>query len=220
MGVKMQIHQIGGLGFDSNVYLIIDEVVALIDAGTGMNFDSVRRRLKEFKLEPGDVEIIINTHCHFDHVGGGRDFVEAGAEVAIHGQEAAYLRGGDQIVTCANFFGANLAPLQVGIELSGGEKINLGEVSLEVLHTPGHTRGSVCLYDPDHKLLFSGDTVFCDGFGRVDLPTGSKSDLLSSMERLANLKVQKLFPGHGPIAQTAGEKFISEALNLLREWRD
>jgi glyoxylase-like metal-dependent hydrolase (beta-lactamase superfamily II) len=65
----MKIHQIGGVGFDSNIYLIVDKTIALIDAGTGMNFETVKQNLGKFNLTPSNIELVINTHCHYDHVG-------------------------------------------------------------------------------------------------------------------------------------------------------
>ncbi|GAI40229.1 unnamed protein product, partial [marine sediment metagenome] len=110
----MQVHQIGGLGFDSNIYLIIDEVITLIDAGTGMNFETVKRNLSKFNLTANDVKLIINTHCHYDHVGGDRDFIEAsGCKVAIHELEAELLRKGDRVITLVGGDARKLPALEV-----------------------------------------------------------------------------------------------------------
>jgi len=211
----MQIHQIGGLGFDSNIYLIIDEVIALIDAGTGMNFKTVTRNMGKFGLKPSDIELLINTHCHFDHAGGDRDFIKTtGCEVAIHEFEAELLRKGDQIVTLAGgLFGRKrLGPIEVTRELHEGDTIDLGELSLQVLHTPGHTAGSISLFEPKQRLLFTGDTIFSDGIGRVDLPTGDAEMLQASIKRLAKLKVQKMYPGHGPsVEKNAHERILKMA---------
>lgn len=211
-----EVYSIGGFGFDSNIYLIIDETIALIDAGTGMNFESVKRNLAEFNLKPGDVELIINTHCHFDHAGGDRDFVAAGCKVAIHELEAGLLRRGDQTITLAGGFGERLEPMEVARELRGGDRIKLGELKLEVLHTPGHTLGSICLHEPKQRLLFSGDTVFCEGIGRVDLPTGDAAAMLESLRRLARLEVQKLLPGHGPTVGKRASEHLRAAYCLVK----
>ena len=81
--------------------------------------------------------------------------------------------------------------------------IDLGKVRLEVIHTQGHTQGSICLYEPKSKSLFSGDTIFSDGIGRVDLPGGDWIKLKKSIERLLNLhrssSIEKIYPGHGSI---------------------
>jgi len=213
----MQIHQIGGLGFDSNIYLIIDEVVTLIDAGTGMNFKTVTRNMGNFGLKPSDIKLLINTHCHFDHAGGDRDFVKAaGCEVAIHELEAELLRKGDQIITLAGgLFGRRrLEPTEVARELHESDWIDLGEFRLQVLHTPGHTSGSISLFEPKQRLLFTGDTIFSDGIGRVDLPTGDAEALHTSITRLTELKAQKMYPGHGPTVEKNVHEYILKMVKI------
>lgn len=215
-GSFMQVHQVGGLGFDSNIYLIIDEVIALIDTGTGMNFETVKRNLSKFNLTANDVELIINTHCHYDHVGGDRDFIEAsGCEVAIHELEAELLRKGDCVITLVGVFGKRLEPIEVARELHDGDRVKLGELTLEVLHTPGHTQGSISLYEPERKILFSGDTLFCDGVGRTDLPTSDGKALANSLRRFAKLEVERLYPGHGPFAEKGARRHVLEALEFV-----
>ncbi len=211
----MQIHQIGGLGFDSNIYLIIDKTITLIDAGTGVNFKMIEQNLGKFNLKPSDVELLINTHCHYDHVGGNRDFVTVGCKVAVHELEADLLRKGDQVVTLAGGFGKRLDPIEVERELRDGDRIKLGELTLQVLHTPGHTLGSISLYEPKELLLFSGDTIFRDGVGRTDLPTSEAAALRRSIYRLAKLNVRKLYPGHGPFAEEGANKFISRIVRTV-----
>lgn len=213
----MQIHQVGGIGFDSNIYLIIDEVVTLIDAGTGMNFETVTQNMGRFNLKPSDIELIINTHCHYDHAGGDKDFVRAaGCGVAIHEREAELLKKGDQIVTLArSFFTRRLEPVDIARELRDGDQIKLGELILRVIHTPGHTRGSACFYEPNRKILFSGDTVFCGGVGRTDLPTSDVEALANSLRKLAKLDIDRLYPGHGPLEEKNAGRYILDAIELI-----
>jgi hydroxyacylglutathione hydrolase len=212
----MKIHQIGGYGYDSNIYLIIDKIIALVDTGTGKNFDTVSRNLKKFDLKPSDIELIINTHCHYDHVGGDRAFLDAAnCEVAIHELDAEPLREGDEVVTCAIALGEKLEPLEPTRLLHDGDRIELGSLLLDVIHTPGHTQGSVCLYDHERSLLFSGDTIFCDDIGRVDLPTGNHGAMINSLKRLAKLKLEQLLPGHGPIVEEGAGAHIMSALESL-----
>lgn len=208
----MKIHQIGGVGFDSNIYLIIDKTIALIDAGTGMNFEKVKQNLSKFNLKPNNIELVINTHCHYDHVGGDRDFVQAaGCGVCIHELEAGLLRKGDQIITLAAGFYEKIGPIEAVRGLREGDKIKLGELTLEALHTPGHTAGSTCLYGPKQRLLFSGDTIFSDGVGRTDLPTGDAAALRDSIEKLLKLDVQNIYPGHGPSVEKNAHACILNA---------
>lgn len=212
----MRIHQVGGLGLDSNIYLVIDELVALVDAGTGQHQREVESNMRKLGVGARDVNLILNTHCHYDHIGGDHAFVRAaGCGVAIHELDAPPLREGDAITTCAVVFGVELEPLELARLLSDGDEINLGELTLEVLHTPGHTRGSVCFYGREQRVLFSGDTVFSEGVGRVDLPTSDSVAMENSLRRLASLEVKELFPGHGPSSKSA-RALIREALTTFK----
>jgi glyoxylase-like metal-dependent hydrolase (beta-lactamase superfamily II) len=212
----MKIHQIGGKNFDSNIYLIIDKTIALIDAGTGMNFETVKQNLSKFDLKPNDIELIVNTHCHYDHVGGDMNFIRsANCDVFIHALEADLLREGDGVITCADMFGKKLEPIDVTRELRKWDEIDLGELTLEVLHTPGHTTGSICLYAPKQRILFSGDTIFSDGVGRTNLPTGDVTALHNSIEGLLKLDVQTIYPGHGPIVEKNARACILNALQFI-----
>lgn len=212
----MKIHQIGGYGEDSNIYLITDKVIALVDAGTGRHFDMVTKNLQKFGIAPSDIELIINTHCHYDHVGGDRAFLNAAnCEVAIQELDAEPLRKGDGIVTCAALWGDKLEPLEPTRLLRDGDHIELGELVLKVLHTPGHTRGGICLYDRERQILFSGDTVFCGGIGRMDHPTGDGAAMAHSIRRLTKLNVRTLLPGHGSVAYENAHEHIEVALRFF-----
>jgi len=215
----MQIHQIGGYGNDSNIYLIIDEVITLIDAGTGKHFNRVVNNLRKLGLAPGDIQLIINTHCHYDHVGGDHAFISAsGCGVAVHEFDAEPLRRGDGIITCATVLGEELKPLEPTRLLHESDRIKLGKSALEVIHTPGHTQGSICLYERTQRALFSGDTVFCGGIGRTDWPTGDSKAMAKSLRRLAELDIEELFPGHGPFDLKDAKEYIGAALGFLSEY--
>jgi glyoxylase-like metal-dependent hydrolase (beta-lactamase superfamily II) len=210
------IHHFGGIASDSNIYLIDDDTVTLIDAGSGEFFEDVVKEMARQGFSPKDVDLIVNTHCHFDHAGGDLDFVKASkCEVAIHELEADLMRKGDQVVTCARMFGRKLEPLKIQRELKDGDRLELGETLLEVIHTPGHTAGSISLLDPAKKILFTGDTVFCDGVGRTDLPTGDAKALVLSIKRLAKLDVVQMYPGHGSPLKRDISKRISEAIKEI-----
>jgi len=99
-----------------------------------------------------------------------------------------------------------IPPSVPAVELAEGGEIRFGEIRLRVLHTPGHTEGSVCLLSADDGRLFSGDTLFAGGWGRVDLPGGSGEQMADSIARLAGLEDQvRVLPGHGP-ATTIGRE--------------
>ncbi len=208
-GFHMGVKKIGNIiliqlsDIDSNIYLYGDTV---IDTGTGFNFIRLRDVLRVFKSSLEGVKTIVNTHYHFDHIGGNGYFENG--KIWIHEKDAPIVEKGDTEATVADFFGGNIRPMKVDKKLKEGDKIKFGDLNLDVIHTPGHTPGSICLYEPKQKILFSGDTVFANGFGRTDLPGGNPEDLKRSLDKLAKLNVDKILPGHGDVVQTGGSKVI------------
>lgn len=204
----MEIFSILSTSVDSNAYLVVDEKTALIDTGTGMDdtiVQVVRKRLGERRLD-----FIINTHAHFDHCGGNKRF---DAEVLIHRDDAEELSSG-RFYGTYRFFDKEL-PLKFDHLLSGGDKIELGGSILEVIHTPGHTPGSVSLLMKDEKVLFSGDTLFTNGgFGRADLG-GDEKMLLNSLEKLMDVDFDMLYPGHEGVTGN-GKEHLMMALEIFR----
>lgn len=186
---------------DSNIYIVGDTV---IDSGTGFNFTRLREIFKIMKREMKDVKQIINTHGHFDHVGGNGYFLNA--KVAIHRDDAKILEKGDQELSNAGFFDGKLNPRKPDQILKDGDKIKAGSMELEVIHTPGHSAGSICLYDRKGKIMFSGDTVFSDGVGRTDIPGGDPAALEKSLKKISSIEVSRILPGHGdPVLKDAGK---------------
>jgi glyoxylase-like metal-dependent hydrolase (beta-lactamase superfamily II) len=188
--------------YDSNSYILDDTI---IDTGTGTN-NQLLTALKKVDISPADIRLIINTHCHFDHTGGDRLFPNA--SIAIHRIDAPPLEEGDNIATAAHLFGARIKPIKVDLKLEEGDTIG----DFEVIHTPGHTMGSICLYDGE--TLLSGDTIFAyGGFGRVDIG-GNIQEMKKSLKKLVGLDVKYLLPGHGPWVED-GNKHLELAYNLL-----
>ena len=147
---------------------------------------------------------IVNTHGHFDHVGANRDLKEAtGAEILIHEADAGLLlRAADQ----AGMFGleAEASPPADRL-LRHGDRISLDGLVLEVVSTPGHTPGGICLVLPGR--IFTGDTLFAGSVGRTDLPGGSFRELMVSIQReiLPRARGRTILPGHGPATTLARE---------------
>ena len=215
----MRVHPIVDHSFSVNLHLVEAERPVLVDAGTGRDHPRIARTVREI-LKDRRLEAILLTHRHFDHVGGVRDIVlEFRADAFASQEEADALRAGDAVTTGALTFGAEFGPLPVRV-FSYGQAIDLGDAKLEVLHTPGHTSGHVCLYDRGSRTLLSGDCVFTGGsVGRWDLPTGDYGQLVASLERLRELEVANLYPGHGPSAEGDGHEHIALGLQYLKGWR-
>ncbi len=152
------------------------------------------------------IRTIVLTHCHYDHTAHVREIADmCHAEIAIHKSDAMALR--DDMQSVAVLFGARAPPVRPQRLLEGGESIG----SLQVIHTPGHTPGSICLYEKNEQILFSGDTVFTEGsFGRYDLPGGNLEDLKRSVTLLSHIAVEGLYPGHGfPVPHGGGGHIVA-----------
>ena len=148
------------------------------------------------------LKLIVNTHGHWDHMGDNAAVAaHAGAEIAIHPLDAHRLT--DPHPLYAPF---EVIPSVPAVELAEGGIVRFGEIHLRVLHTPGHTEGSVCLLSDDDGLLFSGDTLFPGGWGRVDFPGGDPEAMVASISRLSGLEDRlRVLPGHGA-ATTIGRE--------------
>lgn len=193
---------------DSNIY-IIDDVA--IDSGTGFNFTRLMTLLGMQKKKLDDIKQVINTHEHFDHIGGNGYFTNA--EILIHEDGAPVIEEGDVEISRADFFDGKIHKRSVDKKLKDGDKIKIGKRKFKVIHTPGHTPGSICLYCKKDKLLISGDTLFADGVGVTDVPGGDPDALEKSLAKLAKLDVKMILPGHGDIVEKGGSKVIKEIIS-------
>lgn len=195
-------------GVSSNCYILVEDVVAVVDPG--LDCRRVLERLRGLSI---NALVFINTHCHFDHYGCIPQLrAEVNGEYAIHKYDAPVVEDGLDEFMLAGLFGARPFKTKVSRRLVDGDVIGLGGSRLEVIHTPGHTQGSICLYEPKERLLFTGDTIFADGVGRVDLPGGDAGQLEDSIGRLVEFcsrkDVKRVYPGHGP---SAGSSCIKRA---------
>jgi hydroxyacylglutathione hydrolase len=209
----VEVHKVSGAAFDGNVYLILDERPILVDAG--MMAGPTLKNIKKF-IDPGRIEMIVLSHCHHDHSGAAPELKAAtGARLLLSEKEVGAI--GDNLASVAYLFGQQAPQYQVDETLKEGMVLDIGEWKLEVLETPGHSTGSLCLYEPRAKVLFSGDTVFPDGnIGRTDMYGGSTPDLVASIDRLTGLDVETMYPGHMEITGQDVKRQIQMSLRFAK----
>jgi len=202
----MHVSNVNGVFYDSNAYLIDAKRKALVDAG----IDGARVLNR---IDNG-LKLIVLTHCHYDHIAAVPEIVAAtGARVAMHEDDVAFLKG-ERITAAA--FGGQQPALHVDVVLHGGDVVDLGDVKLTVIHTPGHTPGSICLYDPASRVMFTGDTVFEGGsFGRTDIG-GNPEHMINSLKALTKYDVSALYPGHGGPVTVGAREALRDSLANAR----
>lgn len=187
----------------TNCYLVsTDKAAIVIDPA----FKSAA--VEDFLLQNSDKErLILLTHAHFDHIGAAPFLREnTGVKIAVGEFDNADLS--DHAVNLSDRFHAHIPPFSADITFSDGAEFSVGDVNIKVLHTPGHTVGSVC-YLTDN-VLFAGDTLFYESIGRTDFPKSNHSDMMKSLSRLLNLDGNiRVLSGHGPETDIEHEKIYN-----------
>jgi hydroxyacylglutathione hydrolase len=187
-----RIHRVVG-PLATNVHVLADErsrEAIAIDTAT----PSLSWIADELTARGWTLKLIVSTHGHWDHIGDNAAVADhTGADIAVHPLDRERLTNPSPV--WAPF---EIVPSVPAVELAEGGEVRFGSISLRVLHTPGHTEGSVCLLAIDAGLLYSGDTLFAAGWGRVDLPGGDPEAMVESLSRLLTLDDGvRVYPGHG-----------------------
>lgn len=201
--------------FFTNCYVVRCEQTKetiIIDPG----FDDRLEAEKIFKFieENGStVRFIVNTHGHPDHTcGNGMAKEKFHAPIMIHEYDTRML--GEASKRIGDFFGLGGSSPPADIVLHEGDSVKFGEMTLKVMHSPGHSRGSVSLLG--EKEVFTGDTLFSGSIGRTDFPESSQTDMWLSLKKLASLSDQLVvYPGHGPVTKLGLEKRSNPFLQRL-----
>ena len=197
------------IGFSSNCYIIHDGQSALV-IDPSVSERRVLSALEKYSLR---LEGILLTHGHFDHILRADELrAVTGAPLYVHKDDAEMLSDSEKNAY-ALFTGKEFTISDADVLLTEGDRIQLGKAYLTVLHTPGHTKGSVC-YDAG-DALFTGDTIFADSFGRYDLFGGDLSALKSSIARLCEMAKNKdrvIYTGHGDISS------LKSAAKILKNY--
>lgn len=187
------VHLIVGEGLCSNIYVIGRDEAFIVDTGVGNYSNPVWPQLEALGLTPDKVKGVVLTHAHHDHAMGTFIILRrADPKVYVHRLDTKYI---------ASRLGPNL------VEVEDGDVIETELWPLEVIWTPGHTEGGMCLYAREERILFSGDTVFPDGnYGSYYGESGSLKAIIESLKRLSELEIDIMLPGHGrPLLESASE---------------
>ena len=196
-----EIFQVGGGSMsspeDAAIYLLrIGDHAALIDAGCGHATKKVLANIRALEMPPGNVDMLLITHCHFDHTGGAGALRDAtGCRIVAHELDARFLEEGNQEVTAASWYGATLAPLRIDVKLAGSRnEFELGGRTIEAIHAPGHSPGSVVyvVESEGQRVLFGQDV-----HGPLDPSLlSNREQYLQSLHLLLSLGADVLCEGH------------------------
>lgn len=186
-----------------NSYLIkTAEKNILIDPGLAPYFDHISRGLDELEMSVEDIDLIICTHAHPDHMDAIRLFDKEKTLFAMH--ETDWLIFEEEVSYLGGMTSENINRLSPDFFLTAGE-LKVDDTILEIFHTPGHTPGSVTLYWREAGALFTGDLIFMGGFGRTDLPGGDEKQIKDSIHQMAGLGAEWLLSGHGNLISGAAQ---------------
>jgi len=186
----------------TNVHILADrrsrEAIAIDTAIPSLDWIAGELAARDWTLK-----LIVSTHGHWDHIGDNAAVADhTGAAIAAHPLDRERLTNPEP-----RYAPFDIPPSVPAVDLAEGGVVRFGEIRLRVLHTPGHTEGSVCLVSDDESFLFSGDTLFAAGWGRVDLPGGDGDAMVQSLIRLAGLEDHiGVFPGHGRATTIGAER--------------
>ena len=190
-GVRIEVGAFGP--WETNAYLVWDgrsTDALVVDPGMGAA-EPLMARATANGLR---LHLIANSHGHIDHIFDNGPLMDAShAPLAIHPDDAYRLDG-------RNTYGFELQPVTASVELREGEQVRIGDLTFDVLHTPGHSEGSACLYEERLGVLLAGDVLFAGSYGRTDLPGGDEAQMITSLARLAREIPGgvRVLPGHGP----------------------
>lgn len=195
----------------ANVYIVEIEHLVAIDAGLPESLDKVLNYVNELGRKPEDLSLIIVTHGHYDHVGALRKLKEVtGAKVAAHRDEVDYVEGQKQLGRY------RAEPVKVDIVLSHGDVLFN---RFEIVHTPGHTPGSICILDRETKALFVGDLVYEDNGRLYEIPHEYSLDPVKNREAIAQLlelDFKHVLPSHGKPLLNRGREALQQLVNEVR----
>jgi glyoxylase-like metal-dependent hydrolase (beta-lactamase superfamily II) len=203
-----------------NTYVVWDETLEAVVIDAGNMSENENATLEQFLSERGLKPVYaLNTHGHFDHLMGV-EFLRSryGAKFAVSSKDKFLVESAKQNAAMFGIGGGDIVEV-IDVDLEGMESIKFGQTELQIITTPGHTPGHVVFYEPQAKVLFTGDTLFRESIGRTDLPGGDYSWIMNSiLEKIIPLGDDvKVYPGHGETTDIGHESmynpFVVEVMN-------
>ena len=199
---------------DCNTYVIKDELSVIIDPGLTQFLPELLQDLHRDGVDPKEIDIITNTHLHGDHCWSNQAFKKiSGAKILIHPSQRDSWEA--TVTQTSKFFGVPAVEFTQD-ELIENDKLNTGEMEFELIPSPGHSPDSICFYCKKEKVLICGDVIFNQNTGRVDLPGGSANQLKQSIERLSQLEIEYLLPGHMDII--TGREKVKRNFEFIKQY--
>lgn len=196
---------------DCNTYLIRDDKTIIIDTGLNKSLPDLINTIKQDDIDPEQIDIIVNTHLHLDHTWANNDFKEKyGGRIKLSPVQKKYYK--TSVHDAALFFGVE--PVDFQEDGFFDSSINLGNIELQIIPTPGHSPDSICFYCANYKALISGDLIFDHNTGRSDLPGGNGKMLKQSIEAVSEMDIELLLPGHMGYVQ--GKEKVRYNLEFIR----
>ena len=195
--------QVGNMGMRTNCYIIFDkESKRAMVVDPGGEADKILSIINDYDLI---VDYILLTHCHADHIGAIKEIREkTDSRICIHRLDSNGLM--DREFSLSDYVGIDNPNINAEILLNEDDILTVGKLNFKVIHTPGHTQGSICLYG--NGILISGDTLFNGAWGRTDLPTSSFEDIIASIVKKLMILPEDtiVYPGHGGTTIIRDEK--------------
>jgi len=195
-----------------NTYVINGDKTVLIDPGHTRHLMKVFHQMEEDGLSSEEIDLVLITHSHPDHMEGVEVFLDKPVRIAMGKEEERYLLESGKILF--EMMRMPLPNIRIDFYLKEGD-LRLGSQTFQVYQSPGHSPGSLTIYWRDRKVLFTGDVVFLGGIGRTDFLEGNSKLLMESIERLSHLDTELLLPGHGDLVM--GKELVLQNYEFIRQ---
>jgi glyoxylase-like metal-dependent hydrolase (beta-lactamase superfamily II) len=195
-----------------NSFILGEDKIVLFDVGHQRHVSHLLRGMEADGIALDSIDLIIITHCHPDHLEAAAGFLNGKTKVTYHREEANYMQ--EQGSALYQMMGAPLPEIPVEFYVKEGA-LQMGRDAYEIIHTPGHSPGAICIYWPEKQVIVTGDLIFSRGIGRTDFPGGDGRQLIESIEKVRKLDVKTLLPGHGEIL--VGKDQIQENFAFIEQ---